>query len=153
MINISGKTCLFDTNILVALLNADHPDHFGAVSLFDRLQKKEFHAVLSSQNLFELTAVLVQAYKIGAGQVASDMELFLSDKKMEIVYPDVRVMEKFLELLKLGLSLHVSDIYLLSTLIVFDIPVILTGDKYWQKLKIPRIAVYNPFLFPVLQSS
>lgn len=146
MINISGKKCLFDTNVLVALLNANHPGHSGTVSLFDRLKKKEFGAVLSNQNLFELTAVLVHAYKISSGQVASDIELFLSDKKMEIVYPDVRVMEKFLELLKSGLSLHTADLFLLSTLIIFDIDVIVTGDQSWQKMKIPHIAVYNPFL-------
>lgn len=146
MKNLSREKCLLDTNILVALLNRKHINHLKALSLYDRLIKGEFKAVISSQNLFELTAVLVHGIRGLRKEVANDVEILSQDKLLEVVYPDFRVWEKFIELLKSENQLHLADLYLLATAQVFEVKVIISADKEFTRLIESAIIIYNPFI-------
>ena len=145
MTNLSGKTCLLDTNVLVALINKQHSSHSKATLLFERLISGEFKAVISSQNLFELAAVLVHGLKIPRRETAEDIKLLVQETLLDIIYPDFRVMDTFMENLKIEKNLHIADLYLISTSLVFGIDVIISADESLQKLASSAIVVYNPF--------
>jgi len=134
MINLSEKRCLIDTNILVAYINQSHPLHLNAKKLFQRILKKEFKPVLSSQNLLELTAVLVEAFKISKQKAVKDVELFANDPLFEIIYPNQNVLNNFFSLMEKGISLHTVDAFLLATAIKNRIEIIITTDKKWKKI-------------------
>lgn len=146
MVSLSKKRCLLDTNVLVALINRDHRNHARAVKLFDRIFQKEFSVVISSQNLLELSAVLVHGYKQDRETVKKDISRFASDSLMEVVYPDFQTLEKFFSLMNEEEGLHLTDLYLLSTAISFQIKVLITGDTDFEKIKSRQIQVYDPFL-------
>jgi len=135
MINLSEKRCLIDTNILVAYINQSHPLHLKAKKLFQRILKKEFKPVLSSQNLLELTAVLVEAFKISKKQAAKDVELFATSPLFEIIYPNHNVLNNFFSLMEKGISLHTVDAFLLATAMENRVEIIITTDKEWKKIK------------------
>jgi len=135
MINLSEKRCLIDTNILVAYINQSHPLHLKAKKLFQRILKKEFKPVLSSQNLLELTAVLVEVFKISKKQAAKDVELFATDPLFEIIYPNHNVLNNFFSLMEKGISLHTVDAFLLATAMENRVEIIITTDKEWKKIK------------------
>ena len=137
------KRCLLDTNILVAFLNRKHPYHSQVREIFEKLNGGEFKGVVSSQNLLELGAVLVHAFKISRQQAAKDLSLFFSDPLLEVIYPTPGVLERFFKLMKKSKGLHVVDIFLLATALVNGVEVLITGDK--EFLKIKEIEVYNPF--------
>jgi len=135
MTNLSKKRCLIDTNILVAYINQSHPLHLKAKKLFQRILKKELKPVLSSQNLLELTAVLVEAFKISKQQAVKDVELFANDPLFEIIYPNHNVLNNFFSLMEKGISLHTVDAFLLATAMENRVEIIITNDKKWKKIK------------------
>jgi predicted nucleic acid-binding protein len=135
MINLSEKRCLIDTNILVAYINQSHPLHLKAKKLFQRILKKEFKPVLSSQNLLELTAVLVEAFKVSKKQAVKDVELFANNPLFEIIYPNHNVLNNFFSLMEKGISLHTVDAFLLATAMENRVEIIITNDKKWKKIK------------------
>jgi len=47
---------------LIVYINQSHPLHLKAKKLFQRILKKDFKPVLSSQNLLELTAASFNKY-------------------------------------------------------------------------------------------
>lgn len=135
MMNLAGKKCLIDTNILVAYINRDHPFHLSAKKLFQRILQKEFKPILSSQNLLELTAVLVHAFKIPQQEVVADVELFANDPLFEIIYPNLDVLNKFFNLMKNKSSIHTVDTFLIATVLGNGVEIIITADKQFMKVK------------------
>lgn len=135
MINLSGKKCLIDTNILVAYINQSHPFHLIAKKLFKRILQKEFKPVLSSQNLLELTAVLIHAFKISQQEAVKDVELFANNPFFEIIYPNFDVLNKFFILMKKKPSIHAVDIFLIATALENGVEIIITADKQFMKVK------------------
>lgn len=145
MTGLSKKRCLLDTNILVALVNKSHSHHKKALKIFDRVLQKEFVAVISSQNLLELSAVLVHGFRIDREEVKKDIARFASDSLIEVVYPDFTVMERFFKLIPHEINLHLIDLYLLATALVFRIDVLITADSDFEKIKSHDIQVFDPF--------
>ncbi len=145
MVILSKKRCLLDTNVLVALVNKSHKNHVPAVKLFDRIFRKEFSAVVSSQNLLELSAVLVHGYKQGREGVKKDISGFASDALIEVIYPDFQTLEKFFSLMNEETGLHLTDLYLLATAISFKVEALVTGDTDFEKIKSRPIQIHNPF--------
>ncbi|MEK7521956.1 MAG: type II toxin-antitoxin system VapC family toxin [Patescibacteria group bacterium] len=135
MMNLTGKKCLIDTNILVAYINQSHSLHLTAKKLFQRIVKKEFKPVLSSQNLLELTAVLVHAFKISKQEAVKDVELFANDPLFEIIYPNVNVLNRFFDFMKGEVSIHTVDKFLISTALGNGVNIIITADKQFMKVK------------------
>lgn len=141
----SVKKCLVDTNILVALLNSEHENHSQAVNFFEKIKKGEYLPFLSIQNLFELSAVLIHGYKRGRKETADIIQTISGDPLFQIIYPDFRVVGKFIINLEKENRLHVADEYLLATMEVFEIPLLISGDRELAKVKNSSVAVYNPF--------
>lgn len=135
MTNLSGKKCLIDTNVLVAYINQGHPFHLNAKKLFQRIFEHEFKPVLSSQNLLELTAVLVHAFKIPREKAVSDVELFIKDPFFEIIYPSPDALSKFFNLIKKKSSIHTVDAFLIATALGNGVETIITTDKQFMKVK------------------
>ena len=135
MTNLTGKKCLIDTNILVAYINQSHPFHLSAKKLFKKIVEREFKPVLSSQNLLELTAVLIHAFKIPQQEAIGDVELFANDPLFEIIYPNLDVLNKFFNLMKKGISLHTVDTFLIATALGNGVEIIITADKQFVKVK------------------
>ena len=139
---IFGKRCLLDTNILAAYLDRKHPHHTQATRIVHMATEGNIHAIISSQNIIELTAVLTHAWKVPRQQVSRDVEALRSDDSLTIIYPDNAVLSKFLLLLPTLPHMHTMDIFLLATAIVFDVHVIITLDKGF--LKNGHIETYIP---------
>lgn len=145
MISLSKKRCLLDTNILVAFVNRSHQHHNRAREIFEKILNHEFQAVVSSQNLLELSAVLVHGFKKDKEKTASDVSHFASDELIEVVYPDFKVLERFFSLMKFDFNLHITDLYLLATCLTSNIDVLITADNDFRKVKTKDLVVYNPF--------
>lgn len=145
MTKLSGKRCLVDTNILVALVDGDHKNHQASVEFFDRLESGEFEAVISTQNVLELTSVLIRGLKHKTTEVAKDVEALTQDKIFEVIHPEETSLTIFFELLKKE-KMHVVDLFLVATAIAAGVEVIISEDKDFGKLKTKKIGVYNPFI-------
>ena len=130
---------------MVAYINRSHVHHEQAVKIIDKLISGEFFGVISSQNILELSAVLVHGFRQLREEVANDIQYLSSDNLIEIVYPQPEVLAKFFSLLKKITTLHVTDIFLLATAIVYDVDVIVTGDNEFMQAVRDEIDIYNPF--------
>lgn len=135
MKNLLRKKWLIDTNILVAYINQEHPFHLNAKKLFEKIFNKEFKPVLSSQNLLELTTVLIHAFKIPQEEAVKDVELFVNNPFFEIVYPNWMVLTKFFYLMRKKISIHATDVFLIATALGNGIKTIVTTDKQFMKVK------------------
>lgn len=135
MTNLIGKKCLIDTNILVAYINQNHPLHLNAKKLFKRITQREFKPVISSQNILELTAVLVHAFKISSQKAVIDVEIFANDPLFEIIYPNSHVLDKFFNLMKGKTSIHTVDAFLIATALGNGVEMIITNDKQFIEVK------------------
>lgn len=144
MENLSKKRCLLDTNILVAYINRSHVHHEQAVKIIDRLVSGDFYGVISSQNILELSAVLIHGLRQSREEVANDIQYLSADNLLEIIYPQPQVLAKFFSLLKKIATLHVTDVFLLATAIVYEVDVIVTGDGEFIKAVRDEIDAYNP---------
>lgn len=145
MTDLSGKRCLLDTNLLVAFINRNHIHHSVAKIIYEKIINGEFRAVISVQNLLELSAVLVHGFGKSRKEVASDISKLASDSLLEVVYPDFRALIEFFSLMKKETILHVTDLFLLATAFVYNIEVIITGDKAFRKIELKEIEIFNPF--------
>jgi predicted nucleic acid-binding protein len=101
--------------------------------------------VISAQNLFELTAVLIHGYKIPPKEAVRDIKLISQDPLLDIIYPDHQTINQFLILVENEKAIHTADLYLVASAIVFGIEVIISADLDLTKLKTTEITIYNPF--------
>lgn len=138
------KTCLIDTNILVAYFNASHVHHALALTVIEDAIDKKFTAVISSQNILELTAVELHGWKIDRKTVAKHIDMLKNDPALTFLYPDVRVMQKFQETLVAYPTLHTMDLYLLATALTFKVDMIITFDSDFRAVKEPSLTILNP---------
>lgn len=143
---IFSKTCLLDTNVLVAFINASHPHHGKAVELFSFLQEEKFQGVITSQNVLELTAVLVHGFKKDRKIVAEDVRMFTSDKLLTVLYPSEEVLTQFFTLVRDVPRVHVSDLFLLATAISHKVDVVVSADRQFIQMAKHLIPFYNPFV-------
>lgn len=141
----SNTRCLLDSNILVAYTVKESSNHRKALNFFQTVIDGKLKAFISTQNLLELSAVLTRAYKLTNKQASFDIEKFISDPLIEIVYPNSQVMGKFNQLLKEKFKVHVTDLFLVATALSYNIGTIITDDRDFTKIK--GIKAYNPFRF------
>jgi predicted nucleic acid-binding protein len=138
------KTCLIDTNILVAYFNASHVHHAVARTVIQGAIDKKFAAVISSQNIVELTAVELHGWKIDRKTVAKHIDILKNDPSLTPLYPDARVMQIFQEHISKYPTLHTMDLYLLATALAFKIDMIITIDSDFRAVKEPSLTILNP---------
>lgn len=139
----SNTRCLLDSNILVAYVVKESSNHQKALSFFQTIIEGKLKAAVSSQNLLELGAVLTKAYKLTHVAASNDIEKFMSDPLIEIIYPNSQVMGKFTHFLKEKYKVHVTDLFLAATALSYNIDTIITNDRDFLKIK--EIKIYNPF--------
>jgi len=96
---------------LIVYINQSHPLHLKAKKLFQRILKKEFKPVLSSQNLLELTAssfnnfyqLFLLTKKTG---FLDRLKLFFGFTKFDAVLPSYhdcdKILKDFLEIEIIG---------------------------------------------------
>ena len=133
--NLSGKRCLIDTNILVAYINKVHPFHPKAKQVFLQIIKGDFKPILSSQNILELTSVLVHAFKISKKEALADVEALIDSHLFEVIYPTSNVLSKFFNLMEKELPLHIVVLFLIATALENRVEVIVTTDKKFKEVK------------------
>lgn len=143
MMKLFGTRCLLDTNVLVSSFIRESLHFEKAKVLLEEIGAGKFSAVLSSQNILELSSVLTRFYKLSPELVAEDMEKLIADPIYEIIYPDIRALTRYTEFLK-DLKIHTTDIFLVATALENGVETIITDDKDF--LKIEKIKVYNPFV-------
>lgn len=143
MMNIYGKKCLFDTNILIFARDKTSLLHEKTVKLFKDLESDKFETFVSYQNLLEFTAVLTRVYKLSQKEVSKDLELLLSSPKIRVIYPTIATLPIFLKLLKKDTGVYVYDLYLAATAKTNGIEIIISNDNDFQKIK--EINLFNPF--------
>lgn len=146
MQSIFKKTCLLDTNVLVAYTNRAHPNHKRAALLFDALLEGKFKTVISIQNVLELSAVLIHGMGLPRNTVADDLRVFTTDSHIGILYPNTSVLSAYIKNLKVYPTLHAVDVYLLTTALEFGIQVLVSADKAFINAARSVISVYNPFI-------
>lgn len=142
MMKLLNTKCLLDSNILVAIALQYSPFHKIALDFFHQASTSNLQLVVSSQNLLELSSVLIHAFKMERQKVSRVLRQLLEDTGLEIIYPNFDTLEMFILLIKNN-TVHTSDIFLAATTLSHKIPYVITDDRDFTKIK--EIKVYNPF--------
>jgi predicted nucleic acid-binding protein len=144
MTNSLSGIWLLDTNILVAFFDTASSKNKIAKELLTKVEEGSFKVVISSQNVLELSAVLIAGYKGNREEVAADLEQ-LRDffGESAIIYPKTESLNQYLTLLKKNYPIHMTDLFLISTMLSSNIDSIITNDLAFES--VPEIKVYNPF--------
>jgi predicted nucleic acid-binding protein len=132
-----------DTNIFVAFFDGSSPRYQAARDLISNAVGGQFHAILSSQNILEISSVLINGYKIQSDTVVSDVRAIIEQSVFSIVYPDSATIELYLRYVAKHSHVHTTDLFLAATMVSHGISSIITNDRDFEK--IPGIRVYNPF--------
>lgn len=138
-----NTSCLLDTNILVYAAHKKSSEHQKAVECLRKFQAADANIFVSSQNLLELSSVLIYALKISRKKVIPVLNNFISDSKIGIIYPTYSTLQKYCHLLETYKTVHTSDLFLTATALSNGIQTIVTNDSDFTKIK--EIKVYNPF--------
>lgn len=138
---LSG-TWLLDTNILVAFLDSSSVKHEAAVGLMENVESRQIQGVVSSQNVLELSSVLIGGYKGSRGKVVGDLEELLGSP-LNLICPNNKTVGLFLEFLRRDQTVHITDIFLAAIMVANGVDSIITNDKSFEKIK--GMKVYNPF--------
>ena len=141
MIPTSGAKCLLDTNVLVAYLNADSPQHTLASLLLKRISDGDLKGYISSQNVLELSSVLQNTYHVSGESISKDINKIVSE--LTVIYPDPETINIFSGFVK-SKKMHVMDLFLLATTKAHKIDYLVSEDKHFKDIK--EIRVYNPFI-------
>ncbi len=140
---LSNTSCLLDTNILVAALDKNNKNHTKAIIFLTGSDKANLKFILSSQNILELSAVLISALKISRKLSIDALDKFINDPLVKIIYPSPAALEKFISLLSENTNVYIVDLFLIATALANNVNTVVTNDRDFSKVK--GIKVYNPF--------
>lgn len=144
MINQLSGTWLLDTNILVAFFDVDSPKNGIAKEILKQAGEGVFKGTVSSQNILELSAVLIAGYKGSRVKVSADLNKLLAFfGNSTIIYPNAKSMSQYLKLLSENHTVHMTDLFLAATMLSCGITSIITSDSVFEKIL--GVKVYNPF--------
>jgi len=128
---------------LVAFFDASSSHHEVAKALFADLEEGKFQGTIASQNVLELSAVLIGGYKATRSRVAADMQTLLTFPHISIIYPTAASIASYLKLLKKEHTIHASDLFLAATMLSNGITSIITHDRDFERIS--ELTFYNPF--------
>ena len=130
-----SEPILFDTNVLVYNQDRDSRLYLKAAKFHQQAISGEIKAVISSQNLLEFTAVMVNPKKIvrplSQIQVAGEIEKYLKIGYFRVIYPNIDTITSFSFLLKKYQTKNprkIFDIFLVATMLSNKIKYILTAN-------------------------
>ena len=131
----TSEPILFDTNVLVYNQDQDSKFYAQAAMYHDKALSGKITAMVSSQNLLELVAVITNQERITRPltqkQVSLEVEKYLSSSSFTVIYPNDQTMTFFTKLLKryrLKISRQTFDLFLVATMLSNNIRKILTAN-------------------------
>ncbi len=153
MKNILKGKWVFDTNLLVYVLDKKSPYFGRACDLFSLLNKDQIQPVVSTQNITETVNVFIKIYKQPVNKVTRAIKELLSGFNFDLISPLPSTIPIFLKFLKATSYLKdVYDIFLAATLIDNKIPNLLTtNEKDFRGIK--KLKIVNPLKGDFLQES
>lgn len=143
MMNISGKKCLLDTNILLFAADRGSPLHQKSKELFQQIDEDRFQAYISVQNILEFAAVLTRGYNLHQKKVKDFIDRLLSDNKITLLFPNLLAFQIFMKLLQKETGVYVFDLFLAATAKAAGVSTIVSDDDDFRNL--PGFTAYNPF--------
>lgn len=140
----SNTRCLLDTNVLIFGAIDTSPNFAKAKDFFTKVEREKIKIVLSSQNFLEFSSVMIRHLKKDPEKISADLNNFLLDPLVEIVYPTSAVLKRFINLLSSNSGVFPPDLFLAATAIENEVDYLVTDDRDFEKIK--GIKVYNPFI-------
>lgn len=132
----SKQKILFDTNILVYNQDSDSQFYEQSSLYHQKAIEGKIEAVISSQNLLEFSAIMINPKKITKPMsqklVALELKKYIDSEVFEIIYPNLKTFPIFTELFtkyRLKNPRQMFDFFLMATMISNDIFQILTLNK------------------------
>ena len=146
----TSESILFDTNVIVYNQDQDSKFYSQAAMYHDKALSGKVNAVISSQNLLELVAVITNPERITRPltqkQVSLEVEKYLSSSSFTVIYPNDKTMTFFTKLLKryrLKNSRQTFDFFLVATMLSNGIKTILTANdqdfRLFEKIKVVKL--------------
>ena len=146
----TSEPILFDTNVLVYNQDQDSKFFAQAAVYHDKALSGKINAMVSSQNLLELVAVITNPGRITRPltqkQVSLEVEKYLSSSSFTVIYPNDKTMTFFTKLLKryrLKNSRQTFDFFLVATMLSNGIKTILTANdqdfRLFEKIKVVKL--------------
>src|SRR3990170_4477218 len=95
MTDISKKSFLVDTNLLVYLLDEDSKFYPQVYNFFEWAEKNRQPLVIAHQNVVELINTLMSDYKLNFRQAVKKVKKLLDGKEFKIIFPLLTTLDKF----------------------------------------------------------
>lgn len=127
MTDISKKSFLVDTNILVYALDKDSPFYPSAFKLLDWAEGKRITICVTHQNILELANVLVTNYKLKRSIALKTAKSLVVKEPFKTISPQPSTLEVFYEIAE-GKETKHFDLYLAATAIDNGVDIIITND-------------------------
>ncbi|RLC34775.1 hypothetical protein DRH14_02200 [Candidatus Shapirobacteria bacterium] len=129
MKNILRKKLAFDTNILVYFIDKDSLYNNSAVSVFRKIEEKDWEVVLTQQNVTELLNVLLKYYGFTRKKALTTVSEFLM-RSSGVVCSLPETLSHFLSLYKkFGKKNNIYDVYMLTVLVDNKVDVLVAENK------------------------
>ena len=146
----TSEPILFDTNVLVYNQDQDSKFYAQAAMYHSKALSGNVTAVVSSQNLLELVAVITNPERITRPltqkQVSLEVEKYLSSSSFTVIYPNDNTMTFFTKLLKryrLKNSRQTFNLFLVATMLSNGIKTILTANdqdfRLFKEIKVIKL--------------
>jgi len=142
---ILKKSYLLDTNILIYSLDKKSFYFKKSSEILRLCFNKQITGLIAQQNLLELANILINTYKISRTEVIKDINLFVLELNLKVIFPGSKTITTFLKLLKKSKKeKEVFDLYLAATMIDNQVENILTRNIK-DFAGIEEIQAINPF--------
>lgn len=141
---LEGKW-VFDSQILIYILDSTSEYHTPIARLFERLKAKQFVGVVAQQNILEAENVLINYYHLEKQMVIKGVENLLDNFRFEIIAPfPITYIRYHTFARSSSKKIEVYDYFLAATMLDNEVTQLITAnDKDF--IGIDEISVYNPF--------
>lgn len=147
MTNILKGKWVFDSNLLIFILDRNSPFYPRTKEIFQLVEKNIIQPVVTVQNIIETENIFLKKYKLPQEDLIDKMENMLQSCNMIIISPFITTYKRFHELISNGKikNKDIFDYFLAATMLDNNISRILTGNsKDFEGIE--GIEAVNPFL-------
>lgn len=141
MIDISKKSLLVDTNIIVYYFDRNSPFHLLSYEFFKWGLENEVSLVVAQQNCIEFVRTLSVDYKVSTPNAISEINSFIKKGVFKVITPLPTTFDLYCSLIKQG-NRGFFDLYFAATAIDNGIDTIVTNDPKGFK-GIKKLEVYS----------
>lgn len=143
---LTGKW-VFDSHLLVYILDADSPFYFAAQKVFSLIPEGKIQPVVAQQNLLEAENVLVRFGKISLNESHRAISDLIKNFQFALIHPmstTYAIYDRILNENKEENKIDLFDYYLAATLIDNRVPRLLTlNTRDFSAIK--NFQAINPF--------